>query len=733
MIWINPDRPPRAYLAFMRALPTKKPRHASGDRRLWLYVLFPLFGHALVIFGLFGAYMIAAPPGAPRVQGLELTLKYLVSPWMLAAEATALAFLVFGYVFVKTSPWSAGDAQTVESVIARQRLRLILAQALFALALTATGSFYAIDLLRETQRETRTQAQTLAQMKAGQIDNWLYRRSIEAELAAASLQEFPLERWSSDPEVAKIAGVLMSEFLAGRRERVSFTLLTPDGTVLASRGSPPAPDTLSRVLEATSQAGVLQIVASGPTLTSPETSTLTFGVPLRKPGNSAPAAILALAVDPAIDLFSQVQQWPMSETSGQIVVVRRLDNDLLLVVPTGTANAPSKALREAIVKPDGAHEGRDYRGVEVVAASARVRGIADWCVVAKLDRDPIMAGVHRRIRTMVLVVIGMILLAAAIGSLLWRGQRAGVLSLREHQQAELSAVIRHYEGMAASVRDPAFLTDARGYFLEANAAAIAQYGYSLQELRTMRAIDLRATGHRDSFEHQWSSSTQAPGRVYETVHRRKNGTTFPVEVSNNAFEIDGKVYTQAFVRDLSERRALELQVARLSRVQEALFNAGSALLRARSKDQLFQDMCRILVQDGGYRLATVGMASQDEARTVRFVATAGVAREYLDEIRVSWGEGPLGAGPTGSAIREGVLHVNQDYTRDARLAPWREAALKWDIQASIGLPLRCGGKVIGALTIFAEQPNAFDVEEVALLTRFAENISYGLDKLQLKS
>ena len=738
---INNPTAQLSYSIGMHIKRAKNAHYATGDRRLWLYVVFPLASQAFVIFGLFGAYMVAARPGSSLAEGLGQTLSYLVSPWMLATEAIAIGFLAFGYVFLKSSPWKAGDASTAENVLRRQRLRLLLAQALFALALMATGGFYAMDLVRETHRESLVQMQTLARVKADLIDNWLYQRSIDTELVAASLQQFPLERWSADPEVPQIVSVLMSEFLAGRRDRVSFALLSPDGKMLASRGQLPPTDVIARTLQATSPAKGLQIVANGPTRSEPRTSTVLFAVPIKQAGGTAPIAVLALTLDPVIDLLSQVQAWPVANPSGQIVVVRRIDDDLLLVTPTTSTNstgpdvnapdiAASQELRAAILQADGAHESRDYRGVEVIAASARVRGIDDWCVVAKIDRDAVMAGVHRRIETLALIVGGAILLVAMIGGLLWQGQRAGILSFREQHQAELSAVTRHYESMASSVRDPSFLTDAQGNFLEANAAAIRQYGYSLEEFRQMKAIDLRAPEHRVTFEQQWSPSPQVPGRVYETVHRRKDGTTLPVEVSNNAFEIHGTAYTQAFIRDLSERRSLEMQVARLSRVQQALFNAGGVLLRAQSEAQLFRDMCRILVQDGGYRLATVGKPNHDDDKTIRFVTAAGAATGYLDEIRVSWGRDARGAGPTGTAIREGIPQVNQDFTHNPKVAPWREAALKWNIQASFSLPLRCGGPVIGALTIYAEQPNAFDAEEAALLTRFAENIGYGLEKLR---
>ena len=222
----------------------------------------------------------------------------------------------------------------------------------------------------------------------------------------------------------------------------------------------------------------------------------------------------------------------------------------------------------------------------------------------------------------------------------------------------------------------------------------------------------------------------ATGRPFETIHRRKNGSEFPVEVVGGEIEVEGRTYLQFFVRDISYRKQLEAELGRLARVQAALRSAASVLMRARTEKDLYQGTCNALVEIGGYRLADVALANEDPGRTIRFMAIAGHDDGYLDQTRISWGEGPRSQGPTGGAIRTGEVQVNQDFASNAAMAPWREEALRRGLQASIGLPLSAGGRVIGALTIYAGQPDAFDREEVAFLVQFAADISYGLDNLR---
>jgi len=144
-------------------------------------------------------------------------------------------------------------------------------------------------------------------------------------------------------------------------------------------------------------------------------------------------------------------------------------------------------------------------------------------------------------------------------------------------------------------------------------------------------------------------------------------------------------------------------------------------------------MCKVIVNGGGYRLAYVAVANHDERKSVHFQSIVGVDEGYVAQTAITWGEGERSMGPTGAAIRTGEIQINQDFASNPRMVPWRQEALKRGLQASIGLPLRASGEVFGALTIYAEQPDAFDAEEVSMLAQLAEDISYGVTALRSRA
>ncbi len=93
-------------------------------------------------------------------------------------------------------------------------------------------------------------------------------------------------------------------------------------------------------------------------------------------------------------------------------------------------------------------------------------------------------------------------------------------------------------------------------FLEANAAAVQTYGYSREELLTRTIRDLRARNTLGLTGEQMAQA-DAGGILFETIHRRKDGTTFPVEVSSQGAMIGGTRTLISIIRDITERKNAE--------------------------------------------------------------------------------------------------------------------------------------------------------------------------------
>jgi PAS domain S-box-containing protein len=161
-----------------------------------------------------------------------------------------------------------------------------------------------------------------------------------------------------------------------------------------------------------------------------------------------------------------------------------------------------------------------------------------------------------------------------------------------------------------------------------------------------------------------------------------------------------------------------------------LTRCNEAILRAPDEERLFADVCRVVVEVGGYRMSWVGAAEDDARRTIRPVAWAGHEDGYLETIDVTWGDGPTGQGPTGTAAREGRVVLGSDFASEPALAPWRDRALRRGYACSSALPIVYDGIRVGVLTMYAADLRAFGDEELQLLQRLADDLGFGVVSLR---
>ncbi|MCZ7539946.1 MAG: GAF domain-containing protein [Anaerolineae bacterium] len=122
-------------------------------------------------------------------------------------------------------------------------------------------------------------------------------------------------------------------------------------------------------------------------------------------------------------------------------------------------------------------------------------------------------------------------------------------------------------------------------------------------------------------------------------------------------------------------------------------------MRAEDENTLLHDLCDRLVAPGGYRLAWVGWAEHDQARTIRPLAWAGHEADYLATIHVTWAEDEHGQSPVGRAIRTGTAQASRSIADDQAFVPWREEALRRGYRSSIALPVLVQDGATGVLAL----------------------------------
>ncbi|HWI62301.1 MAG TPA: EAL domain-containing protein [Symbiobacteriaceae bacterium] len=272
--------------------------------------------------------------------------------------------------------------------------------------------------------------------------------------------------------------------------------------------------------------------------------------------------------------------------------------------------------------------------------------------------------------------------------------------------------LRRYELLSELTRDIVLFIRPDGQIIEANRAACVAYGYTRSELLALRIHDLRAAQSLPLVDEQMAEA-RAHGITFETVHRRKDGSPFPVEVSSSPSPIGGILLS--LVRDITHRKRVETTQALLAEIDRQI-------LEQHPLPVILHTVCEKLSELFGYAL--VWIAVKQPEGSVGILAHAGVAHEFLQNVTIRWDDTPEGHGPTGLAIRTG--QIQQMQVHDPSVQAFRDQAGNHGLHSSLSLPLTVRAETIGALTFYSKSESAFDDTTVAELKRFADQVAISM-------
>ena len=631
---------------------------------------------------------------------------------------------------------------------ARLQWLLVLLVALGVAGAGGIGYGYFAAYRAHFEREVRDELGMVADLKSLQLANWLQERLGDG-LAAAQTPALAsmVSRARADPSDAEAGDWLRQWMVVARRgeEYQSVVLLDPGYRArLASPGSagPVSPELQASAREAVrTRQPVLCDLHRDPATQQIILAVVAPIFPPDRDAVGAPAGVVGLMVEPHRFLFPFIQAWPSPSRTAETLLVRqegdavvylhdvrhRANTGLEMRAALGNSDLPAA---RAIRGDTTVAQGVDYRGAKVWAAMRKVDG-SPWFLVAKIDQ----AEVNAQLRTFAWLLgttIAAFSLAIMAGAwALWRRRESLFLQRQLAEENARNALAQRVAALTKHANDIIILADHGGDILEANERAVELYGYTLDELRRLTVRALAAPAADSEFDRMLTEVDARPGLIQQSVHRRKDGTTFPVEMSLRTVEIEGVGYRQFIIRDITARKAQEKEIVRLNQFNAVASQANRAVIHSHSREELFAQVCRIATESGGFKLAWFGW-HDPEARRFRSVAQSGDAVGYLESIVTTTDDTPEGRGPGGTAFREGRPVIVNDFMADKRTQPWKGAAARYGLASCASFPVRFGGTVCGLLGIYAGETNVFGLKEIALLEGVADDLSFALDNIQLE-
>jgi PAS domain S-box-containing protein len=444
---------------------------------------------------------------------------------------------------------------------------LVLIFLLLSAGILVLGYVYYESQVAHYQREMKADLNAIADLKAKEIMAWRQERLKDGR----SIMEDPMF-------AAKVKGYFDGTSPPWEKHEILFRLkclkqdLYESVKLLDSRGQvrlaiPVSQDEVSPNLrEVISEAVSGEKVVFADLHLSPEKElALCIVVPLHfhEDGKKTNVGTLILRVNPRQGFYPLTLSWPTLNSTGEFTLYRREGNEvvclnelrhrkntaLTLRIPLTQKNNPGvqAALGREKIAP-----GIDYRGVPVLAASRMIPN-SPWFLTAKSDIAEVYQPARQHLYTVVSILFALIATSGVGLTFLWRRREVDYYRQQYEGERERLALAKRYEYLTRYANEAILIMDKDCKIIEANDQAVRSYGYEREELLRLCLCDLYPSDRRLEV----LETVEQNRANFETVHRRKDGTIFPVAVSSSILEIEGDKFYQTIIRDITQSKQRE--------------------------------------------------------------------------------------------------------------------------------------------------------------------------------
>jgi PAS domain S-box-containing protein len=299
---------------------------------------------------------------------------------------------------------------------------------------------------------------------------------------------------------------------------------------------------------------------------------------------------LLIRINPYEYLFKLLKTWPVPSASGEILLLRRDQDEVLVLNEPRFREGAALQLRlplqdsarpcaQAVLGQRDLVDGLDYRGERVLAAMTAIPK-SPWFLVVKQDRQEVLAETAGMVRltwwVMLAGILGVGLLLGLVAFNVW-----AYTLRRETEWAE------EFRQLFDHVGDVVLVKDTQGRILMANSTAVECYGYTQEEWRQIKTADLFVPEERPRLPGLFQAVEDTGQVVFESVHTSKAGARIPVEVNVRRTTFRGQPADIGVIRDITARRQAAAELEQQRQLLLSLINTLPDLIYIKDAQHRF--------------------------------------------------------------------------------------------------------------------------------------------------
>ncbi len=428
-----------------------------------------------------------------------------------------------------------------------------------------TASFYYRFQQKRIVDEKQNELAAIADLKIWQITQWRNGRLSDAEMVSKNtLVAHQIQFYFQSPNELNRKNEVSSWLHSFQKYNEYSAAYLLDTLGIIRLSSSAFTDTIQAQVQELSKEAIIQkkvILTDFQRTDDSSRIHLSLIVPLllSRQNNSTVIGVLLLRIDPNKLLFPLIKLWPTPSPSSETLLIERDSDDVVFLnelrhqknipstlrLPISNEKLPAAMAVRGI---EGIVEGIDYRGVPVLAV---MRQISDspWFMVSKVDQEEVFAPLRLEAWLIGGMIIILILASGTFLGFWWQNKQY-------QAKVERLALFKHFEYLIKYANDIYILANEDLEIVEINDRALEAYGYTRDEILTLKVSDLLIVNSSNLLR-QLKVDIEQNGTTFESIHQRKDGSTFPIELSIRLIEIEEKKFYQAIIRDITERKEAE--------------------------------------------------------------------------------------------------------------------------------------------------------------------------------